>query len=193
MVLPRSDPVASTTRRLSRLLQQAGIPHAMMGGCAVEAHGGRRFRDTVLVLLTSEGLDQFRQKHVTRFYDQVPNRSRRFVERQSGLQIEAMLTGHHPGRRGPGPFAYPDPIEVREKVDQMWVVSLPHLIQLRLASGSFYEMAEVVSLIEANNLDESCMERLHPSVRGGYLTCLDEIRREEQFWKNQDAMYSNLV
>jgi hypothetical protein len=153
----------------------------MMGGIAVNAHHARPFRDEVIVLLTSEGLDLFREKFVPRFYDQVPNRSRCFVERKCGMTVEAMLTGHHPGRRGPGPIAYPDPKEVSEMIDNIAVMTLPYLIQFRLAGGSYYEMADAVSLIEAHDLDESYLENLHPSVRDAYLKCLDEKRREEEF------------
>jgi hypothetical protein len=193
MALERRDPVHMATRRLSRRLQQADIPHAMMGAFALEAHGGERLRDDVHVLLTPVGLDQFRHMFVERFYNQVPRRSRRFVERQSCTEVEVMLTGHHPGRKGPGPLVYPDPKEVAEKIGQTWVVALPDLIQIRLAAGSYHDLADAVSLIQAHNLDESYLGHLHPSVRDAYLKCLHEKRREEKFWTDYDAFLTNNV
>jgi hypothetical protein len=60
-------------------------------------------------------------------------------------------------------------------------LAAPYSIQLRLAAGRFHELFDVVSLIDAFDLDESCLENLHPSLRGAYLKCLEEKKREELF------------
>ena len=39
----------------------------------------------------------------------------------------------------------------------------------------------MVELIRHNQLDESFGERLHPSVRGDYVECLEEKRREDEY------------
>jgi hypothetical protein len=44
-------------------------------------------------------------------------------------------------------------------------VALPDLIQLKLAARSYRESADVVSLIEANDLDDAFADELHASVR----------------------------
>src|SRR4051794_18399503 len=116
MTAPSNDPVLWTARRLAMRLREAGIPYAMMGALAFHAYGARRMRDAVEVLLTPQGLDLFRQRLVGEHYEPVPERSRRFVERRSGTPMEAFLTGHSPGRRGPTPFAFPDPGEDSEEV-----------------------------------------------------------------------------
>lgn len=181
MFFDGSAPVHQTMRRLAEQLRQAGIPYAVMGGMAVNAHGARRTTQDLDVLLTPQGLDQFRQQFVGTAYDQAPNRSRRFVDRQNKVTVDVLVTGHYPGRGGPGPFAFPDPDEASEEIDQIRVVSLVQLIQLKLAARRYYDFGDVVFLIRVHNLDESFADRLHASVHSDYIECLEEKRREEEY------------
>jgi len=173
--------VHQSMRRLAQHLRQAEIPYAVMGGVAVNLHGSRSMTQDLKVLLTSRGLDQFRQQFVGTAYDQVPNRSRRFVDRQNKISIDVLVTGHYPGRHGPGPFAFPDPAEASEDIDQVRVVTLVQLIQLKLAARRYYYFGDVVFLIRVHNLDEAFASRLHPSVRADYTECLEEKRREDEY------------
>jgi hypothetical protein len=38
-----------------------------------------------------------------------------------------------------------------------------------------------VLLIRVHDLDESFMEKLHPSARGDFIECLEEKRREDEY------------
>jgi hypothetical protein len=66
------------------------------------------------------------------------------------------------------------------------VVDLPTLIQLKLAARRYQDFADVVNLIRANNLDESFQGKLHPSVQGDFIECLEEKRREDEYEARQD-------
>lgn len=79
------------------------------------------------------------------------------------------------------PTVFPDPLAVRVLILGVYYVDLTTLVQLKLATRRFQDLADVVRLIEANNLDESLAERLHPSSRRDYLGCLEEISRDEVF------------
>jgi hypothetical protein len=181
MFFDGSAPVHQTMRRLTERLQQAGIPYAVMGGMAVNAHGARRTTQDLDVLLTAEGLQQFRQRFVGSAYDQGPKRSRHFIDRDNGVGIDVLVTGHYPGRGGPGPFAFPDPTEASEEINQVRVVTLPQLVQLKLAARRYYDFGDVVFLIRVHDLDESFADKLHPSVRQDYIECLEEKRREDEY------------
>src|SRR5437870_4895096 len=61
-----------TMRRLVKNLEKAGISYAIVGGMAVNAHGQERTTKDVDVLLTQQGLDEFRRRFVPNSYDQVP-------------------------------------------------------------------------------------------------------------------------
>lgn len=177
----RGEPVHETLQRLVSRLHRAGIPYAIMGGMAVSAHGYHQATDDVDVLLTSQGLDQFREQWVGVAYEQVPGRSRRLVDHHNGILVDVQITGHYPGWDGPVPFAFPDPQEASEEIDHVHVLTLPQLLQLKLATGRPKHFADVVRLIRANDLDQSFQDNLHPSIRGDYIECLEEIRREEEF------------
>jgi hypothetical protein len=190
MFFQKRDPVHQAMRRTARRLEKAGISYAIMGAMAVNAHGAERTTNDVDVLLTKEGLDRFRREFVGKFYDPVPGRSRRFVERKSGVGVDVLLTGHYPGRGGPKPFAFPDPDEASEEIERTRVVTLSQLVQLKLAAGRYYDLGDVTFLIRVHDLDESFLEKIHQSVRRDFLGCLDEAReekrREEEYEGSED-------
>jgi hypothetical protein len=185
MFFEGSAPVQQTMRRLAEQLRQAGIPYAVMGGMAINAHGARRTTEDLDLLLTPAGLEQFRKQFVGTDYAQVPGRCRRFLDRTNNVSIDILVTGHHPGR-GNAPFAFPDPEQVSEEIDSIRVVTLVQLVQLKLAACRYQDFADVVHLIRVHNLDESFADQLHPGVRSDYLECLEEKRREDEYNQREE-------
>jgi hypothetical protein len=178
-------PVFQTMNRLVKKLREAGIPYAVMGAMAVNLHRSRSLTEDAAVLLTRHGLDQFRRLRV-REYEPIPNRSRRFTDRRNGTMVEVFLTGHHPGREGPIPLTFPDPDEASEEIDGIRVLKLLQLIEVKLAAGRYYDLAEVVFLIRAHQLNDSFASQLHPSLREAFIGCLEENRRDDEF-ESQDG------
>jgi hypothetical protein len=181
MFFQKRSPQHQTMRRLARRLKKAGIPYALMGGMAVNAHGAERTTRDVDILLTPEGLERFRQEFVDEVYEPVQGRPRRFVERQSGVAVDFLLTGRYPGTGEPGPLAFPDPAEASQEIDKISVLTLPQLIQFKLAARRHYDFGDVVVLIRTHNLDESFLPQLHASVRQDFIECLEEKRREDEY------------
>jgi hypothetical protein len=66
------------------------------------------------------------------------------------------------------------------------VVTLPQLIQLKLAARRYSDFGDVVLLIRAHQLDESFAEKIHPAVRGDFIECVEEKRREDEYETRQD-------
>lgn len=181
MFFEERSPQHKTMRRLAKRLERLRIPYAIMGAMAVNAHGARRTTDDVDVLLTPEGLERFRKQFVGKTYDQVEGRPRRFVERRSKVGVDVLVTGLYPGRGKSGPFPFPDPAKVSEEIEDVKVVNLPQLIQLKLAARRYYDFGDVVFLIRVHNLDESFMANLHPAVHRDFIECLEEKRREDEY------------
>jgi len=177
----KRSPQHKTMRRLARRLQKAGIPYAIMGGMAVNAHGAERTTRDVDVLLTPEGLERFRQEFAGEAYEAVEGRPRRFTERQSGVTVDCLVTGRYPGSGKPGPIAFPDPTVASQEIEKIRVVTLPQLIQLKLAAHRYSDFGDVVFLIRTHNLDESFLQQLHPSVHQDFIECLEEKRREDEY------------
>ena len=101
------------------------------------------------------------------------------------MTLDILVTGRFPGSGKPGPIAYPDPAAVRERIENIEVVNLPTLIQLKLAARRHQDFADAISLIRVHQLDESFADRLHPSVRSDYIECLEEKRREDEYEARQ--------
>lgn len=175
------DPVHKTMRRLVKRLEKAGIPYAVVGGMAVYAHRYRRTTDDVDVLLTPEGLAEFRRLFVPNDYDAWPKRNRRFTDRTSKVRVDCLVTGHFPGSGKPGPIVYPNPEQVQAVIEKVQVVNLATLVELKLAARRYQDFADVVNLIRFNELDESFADRLNPSIKRDYIECLEEKRREEEY------------
>lgn len=181
MFFEGKGPVHQSLRRLVKRLERAQIPHAIVGGMAVNAHGHERMTEDVDVLLTPEGFAEFQRRFVPKFYRPVPGRRRRFIDRTNERTLDILVTGLFPGLGKPGPIAFPDPATVRERIAEIYDINLLTLIQLKLAARRFQDFADVVSLIRAQNLDESFLSRLHPSVRRDFIECLEEKRREDDY------------
>lgn len=181
MFFQKRDPVYQTMRRTARRLEKVGIPYAILGGMALNAHGYRRTTGDVDFLLTPEGLADFCARFVGKHYDQVPGRPRRFTDRANAITIDILVTGRYPGKGTPGPIAFPDPSAVSEVIEKYHVVNLPTLVQLKLAARRWRDFADVVELIRFNDLDESFQQNLHPAVRRDFIECLEEKRRDDEY------------
>ena len=185
MFFQKNDPVYKTMRRIVKQLEKAKIPYAVVGGMAVNAHGHRRTTDDLDVLLTKEGLAEFRKRFVPKHYDTTPQLARRFTDRKNEVTIDFLLAGLYPGNGRPGPIIFPDPVATSETIEEMQVIDLSTLIQLKLAARRHQDFADVVSLIRVQKLDESFANRLHSSLRRDYIECLEEKRREDEYQARQ--------
>lgn len=184
-------PEHRTMRRLVEKLEKAKISYAIVGAMAVNAHRHERTTKDVDILLTPDGFDEFRRRFVPRAYDPVARRPRRFLDRRHGITFDILLTGHYPGTGKPGPISYPDPAEVGETIENIRVVNLVTLIQLKLAARRHYNFGDVVNLIRVHNLDESVLARLHPSVHQDFIECLEEKRRDDEYEDRLDQMLND--
>jgi hypothetical protein len=168
-------------RRLTKRLEKARIPYAVIGGMAVFAQGHRRATNDVDVLLTEAGLEEFLRRFVPKQYTRQEGRARRFTDLKNQVTIDFLIAGRYPGRGKPGPVAFPDPATVGTVMEEINVVNLPTLIQLKLAARRYRDFGDVVDLIRANNLDESFQQQLHPSLHRDYIECLEEKRRDDEY------------
>lgn len=188
MFFQGNDAVHQTMRRVVAAFERENIAYALVGGMAVNAHLHRRTTGDVDFLLSIAGLESLRCLVAAGEFGAVAGRPRRFVDPMTGVNFDILVTGRFPGSGNPGPISYPDPLDVRQEIEQIQVVNLAMLIELKLAATRYQDFADVVSLIAANKLDESFAEKLHPSVQTDYLSCVDEQRREAEYEARQDRI-----
>ena len=159
--------------RVVKTLEELGIPYAICGAMAVNAHGLRRATEDVDVLLTPEGLAQFKAHALGRgFVEKFPG-SRGVKDAETKVPIDFLLTGGVPGDGVMRGMTFPDPKDVAiEKVGKRYV-DLATLVGMKVASAMTApdrprDFDDVIRLIRANELGEHFAGGLHSYVREKY-------------------------
>ena len=166
--------VFETMRRLAQRLEAEGIPYAVIGGMALAAHGYVRMTLDVDILLTPEGLARFREKLVGRGYvADFPDAAKSFRDSETNVKVEIIAAGEFPGDGLPKPVSFPEPEGKTVEEDNVRVIILEKLIELKLASGlsathRMRDLADVQDLIIALNLPLELKDKLDESVRPEY-------------------------
>lgn len=155
-----SDPVHVALRNITSRLKEIGVAHAVAGGMAVVVHGYGRTTEDVYVLVTAEGLKLIHQRLVGAEY--VPLFP-------GGPNLRDTITGD--GK--PKPVAFPDPVAASAMVDEVAYLSLPVLIELKLASGMTHpgrlkDLSDAQEIIRRRRLTENFADQLNGHLRDRY-------------------------
>ena len=165
--------VHQALERLARLLDEKGIPYAVIGAMALNEWGYRRVTVDVDVLLAPEGLSAFKADVLGRGYVEKFAGSRGLRDTEAGVNIDVVLAGEYPGDGKPKPVVFPDPAQAAIRGRRVALLPLPKLIELKLASGlsaphRLKDLADVLELIRQLSLPRETAESLDPSVRAKY-------------------------
>ena len=170
----KTGKVHDATLAITRRLDAAGIPYAVAGAMALNAHGYERVTSDVDVLLTRDGLARFKEAHLGRGYIEKFPGSKGVRDTENAVTIDVLISGDFPGDGRPKPVAFPDPSEAAIQGERYRILSLPTLIELKLASGMtaphrLKDLADVLELVRAAKLPADLAAELHPYVRDKYL------------------------
>jgi hypothetical protein len=171
--------VHQTMDRITKRLAGAGIPYAIIGGMAINAHGLERVTTDVDLLTTREGLDEIHKTVVgLGFVPNFPGARKKLKDTTTGVDVEFITTGEYPGDGKPKPVVFPDPRDVSVDIEGISVISLDKLIELKLASGlsaphRVSDIGDVARLIQALKLPRELGEKLDASVRDEYYRLWD--------------------
>lgn len=169
-----STALSRTMRKAVRVLAEHGIPSLVVGGYAVQEHGYARFTSDVDIVVPDVAAAMERLS-ISGFRVN-PGSSMTLTDRVSKVEID-LLPGD--GAVGPGPLMLPLPAVVSEEPT---IATLRTLIEIKLSSylGSpvsrLRDLADVIELIKANDLDESFA--LHEAVAGKFIEVLRDMRAE---------------
>jgi len=173
------EAVDETIARLSSRLNEARIPYALVGATAMAAHGLYRFTSGVDVLATREGLDQIHAELVGRGYEPAsPGARKNLRDAVSGVPVDFIVASEYPGDGKPKAVVFPDPETVAVDLDGVKVISLPKLIELKLALGLSLrsrrqDLADVDTIIERLKPPREMGEEIDASVRDEYYRMWD--------------------
>jgi hypothetical protein len=173
MHFERESAVHKTLRKIATRLQGLNVEYAIAGGMALFIHGYRRFTEDVDILVTAESLDLIHQKLEGLGYIAPFSGSRNLRDTDTGVRIEFLVTGGFPGDGKPKPVAFPEPTSASIDVDGIRFLTLPRLVELKLASGMtnprrLQDLADAQRLIEVLNLAPEFADQLDPYVRDKY-------------------------
>jgi hypothetical protein len=110
------------------------------------------------------------------------------------VKIEFLVTGQYPGDGKPKPVAFPDPATVAIEKDGIKYLSLPSLVELKLASGMteptrLKDLSDVVELTKLLDLPAGFSEQIAPFVRDKYLELWQSVRQAPKrflmLWRNK--------
>jgi hypothetical protein len=173
--------VHRTLKRLAHRLDELGVDYAIAGGMALFFHGYRRFTEDVDVLVTADGLQKIHDSLEGLGYVRPFEKSKNLRDAETGVKIDFLVTGQYPGDGKPGPIAFPNPADVGETIDDTLIVSLPRLIELKLASGRASHRAgdlnDVQRLIQALNLPRDFADKLDTSVQEVFLNKWEDAQQ----------------
>ncbi|MBM4077588.1 MAG: hypothetical protein FJ267_18330, partial [Planctomycetes bacterium] len=165
------SPVHDTMLRLSRLLHDLGIPFAIAGAMAANAHGHRRTTADVNILLRREDLTRFKDRWTGRGWLDVFEGSKAFKDTMNGVKVDVLIVGDYPGDGKAKPVVFPTPESVREIRDEnLPYLKLTSLVELKIASGMTAshrprDLDDVIQLIRINALPQDYAAQLNPFVR----------------------------
>ncbi len=158
--------------RLVKKLEELGIPYAVCGGMALNAHGYHRVTTDVDVVLTPEGLQRFKAHALGLGWIEKFAGSRGVRDAETRVMIDFLLTGGIPGDGRPCGVTFPDPATVAIEIQGAKFVTLAKLLEMKIASGMaptrMKDLADVMELIKVNRLGEHFADQLHPYVRPKY-------------------------
>jgi hypothetical protein len=166
--------VQRALEKVARLLDEDGIPYAVIGAMALNAYGYRRVTVDVDLLLTTEGLAAFKDRHLGLGYVAKFPGSKGIRDTENGVPIDVVLAGEYPGDGLPKPVVFPDPASAAIRGDRISLLPLPRLIELKLASGMtaphrLKDLADVIEIVRILRLPAGLAQELDPYVRDKYL------------------------
>ena len=167
-LLSQRSAILDLAREVSRLMRDAGIPGAVIGGIAVVLHG--HVRTTMDIDVFAEGpLEPLAERLLASGFDQEPGK-KEFV--RSGIPVHPVTLEQL--KQAPRTMV---------EIEGITTVSLEDLIEIKLRSGSSnilkaQDLADAIGLIRRHRLDSEFARHLEKSLRPIYRKLLRELRRE---------------
>lgn len=167
-------------KALTQVLAACDCEAVVGGGWAVWRHGyiGRVTQDIDIVLPASR-IDEFKQAASVGGFDvlkEPPGRWPKLLHRETGIEIDILPEGGRPGTEAnPAPTTIPHPSQMGAVRGDLKYVSLPSLVELKLAAGRLRDEADVVELIRENSEQIEVLRQHLAAVHPQYARRFEEL------------------
>jgi hypothetical protein len=142
-------------KALDAVIAACGCDAVVGGGWAVWRHGyvGRVTQD-IDIALPAQDVENFLQVAAVHGFEVLAGPSDNWPKlnhRETGIQVDVLPEGGRPGTAAhPAPTTIPHPKVMGAESGRLAYMSLPALIELKLAAGRLRDEADVVELIREN-------------------------------------------
>ena len=167
-------------RAVDHLLQTIDCPAVVAGGWAVWRHGyvGRVTED-VDIVLPADRIDEFLNAAVFGGFERLPVQTGSWLKvrhKESDIKVDLLPEGETPGTASRlAPTKIPHPDQLGAEGASLKYITLPGLIELKLAAGRARDESDIVELIRAN-ADQVAGIREHlASVHPRYVSQFDML------------------
>ncbi|HEV2294195.1 MAG TPA: hypothetical protein VGR35_10080 [Tepidisphaeraceae bacterium] len=166
-------------RAVNHLLAAIDAEAVLGGGWAVWRHGflGRVTQD-VDIVLPAHRVDEFLRVAGVSGFDvlpQPPGRWPKLLHRETNVQVDILPEGQRPGTESrPAPTVLPAPSAIGAAGTKLRYITLPALVELKLAAGRARDESDVVELVRAN-LD--CVQDVRRHLGGVHADYLAHFER----------------
>jgi hypothetical protein len=160
-----------TLQKPSDRFQENGIDYGIVEGITLFFHGYQRSTQDIDILLTKNSLSDFQKKFIDPgFTPMFPRVKKTFQDTEINVRVKFLVAGEFPGDGKPKPISFPDPGLAFIEVNNLRIINLKNLIELKRASelsapARLKDLADVQELIRVLNLPEVYGEQLDHSVR----------------------------
>lgn len=167
-------------KALDHLLQAVGCESVLGGGWAVWRHGflGRVTQD-VDIMIGAADLDAFLRAAAVSGFDVLPQPAGRWpklMHRETGIRVDILPEGQRPGTPSrPAPTTLPHPSASGASGTRLRYVSLPRLVELKLAAGRPRDEGDVAELIRANPDQVETVRQHLATVHPDYVIAFDKL------------------
>ncbi len=179
-----SQDIARALESLREACGREQIPFAVIGALAMRVHGFVRHTEDIDVVTTREGLERIHERFVGRgFVPRGPGLRKKLRDTVHKVDVDVIAAGEHAGSPdSPVVFPEPDSAEFGLISDGVRYATLPTLLTLKLAAGIWgrrhLDLADVIRLIQSNQLTESFASELPEPVRAKFVELVQSAREE---------------
>jgi hypothetical protein len=167
-------------KALDRLLAVISCEAAVGGGWAVWRHGfhGRLTQD-IDIAVAADSVDELLRAAAFAGFDvlqQPPGRWPKLLHRETGIKVDLLPEGQRPGTPArPAPTTLPHPSLLGASGHRLRYMTLPALVELKLAAGRPRDESDVVELIRANPDQLDAIRRHLLAVHNDYVSAFDRL------------------
>lgn len=165
-----------------RVLGEAGIPYSICGGVAVCLHGYQRNTVDLDLIVQAEDCEQIRE--ILQEAGFAWDAGAKEFHTAGGIAVQFLIAGESAGSGLDVTIPKPLGAENVETIEQLTVLRLSRLIEVKLACGlanirrTHKDFADVVELIAIRNLDRSFARSLHKSLRKTFRELVHRVRND---------------